>query len=149
MHAFAWILPAFCLTCGEVRPSLVLEEEVDLMELNHFYDDCGRHVYDQIIFYEWGADLREYHVRAWCLISCDEKGQNQIWHTHFDDRCHVRWFDRDQRQFRQIHSNYFRETWSNIDPERANKKKLDERLRTALIQPQSRAKIDSAPTMLR
>ncbi len=46
-------------------------ETVDLIELNHFYDDLGRHAYDQVIFYEWSPDYRRFHVIAWCLVEND------------------------------------------------------------------------------
>ena len=46
-------------------------DSVDLIELNHFYDDLGRHAYDQVIFYEWSAEFCRYHVISWCLVEDD------------------------------------------------------------------------------
>ena len=46
-----------------------LEQRVDLIELNHFYDDSGRHSYDQIIFYEWApAPHLPDDTRLWALL---------------------------------------------------------------------------------
>ncbi|MDZ4850880.1 MAG: hypothetical protein SGI77_16460 [Pirellulaceae bacterium] len=113
--------------------SSVCSEEVDLIELNHFHDCLGRHVYDQVIFYEWSSELNQYHVRAWCLVEEREPTSRRPTRTYSDNRYHVRWHDRDQNLSRRISSQHFRESWTQVDPERANKKLLDERSRTALV----------------
>jgi hypothetical protein len=46
----------------------VARETVDLLEVNHFYDEQGRLVFDQVIFYDWAADQSRYMVRAWRLV---------------------------------------------------------------------------------
>ena len=46
----------------------VARETVDLIEVNHFYDEYGRLVFDQVIFYDWSADDSRYMVRAWRLV---------------------------------------------------------------------------------
>ncbi len=46
----------------------------------------------------------------------------------------VRWQDRDPRIQREVKSQLFRETWSQIDPERANKELLEEKHRLSLAQ---------------
>ena len=43
-------------------------ESVDLIEVNHFYDEHGRLVFDQVIFYDWSAGDARYNVRAWRLV---------------------------------------------------------------------------------
>ena len=59
----------FCVTvAGRVSSDGTLSECVDLIELNHFYDRQGKHVYDQVIFYERHPGNGKYHVRAWCLV---------------------------------------------------------------------------------
>ncbi len=106
-------------------------ETVDLIELNHFYDDLGRHAYDQVIFYEWSPDYRRFHVIAWCLV------ENDLSRMPTRNACNgehvVRWYDRDAKVRREVHSPLYRETWSQVDPERVNKKLLDEKYRTSLI----------------
>ncbi len=117
---------------GDIELSDSVHESVDLIELNHFHDDLGRHVYDQVIFYEWSAAQSQYLVRAWCLLEKDENFSRRPAKSHSDDRYHVRWFDNDQNIRRHISSRLFRETWTQTDPERLNKRILDERNRTAL-----------------
>jgi len=50
-----------------------------------------------------------------------------------DNLYEVQWQDRDQNLLRIITGKHYRESWTQIDPERANKKLLDERQRTVLI----------------
>ncbi len=128
-----WIFTLLLLTIGESSASSICNEEVDMIELNHFHDCLGRHVYDQVIFYEWSAELHRYHVRAWCLVEDREPASRRPTRSYSDNRYHVRWYDRDQNLSRRISSQHFRESWTQVDPERANKKLLDERLRTSLV----------------
>ena len=114
-----------------------LTQRVDLIELNHFYDDLGRHAYDQVIFYEWSPDYRRYHVVAWCLI--EDNLSRMPTRLHQSESYVVRWFDRDSNRNRSVWSNMFRETWSQVDPERANKKLMDEKYRVSLLRPPAMA----------
>ena len=125
-------VPLIMVTLGNVETNSSVHETVDLIELNHFHDEQGRPVYDQVIFYDWSASQAEYHVRAWCLVEPKEILSRRPIHSHHNDRHHVRWFDNDQSIHRHISSSLYRETWTQTDPERANKKILDERNRTAL-----------------
>lgn len=107
----------------------VLRDRVDLIELNHFVDSSGRHVFDQVIFYEWSLQHRRYHVRAWRLI----KSPSQLPTRHWNPagyRC--TWHD--DGVLREVWSSAFRETWSQEDPERTNRKILPEDERNGLKQ---------------
>ena len=46
-------------------------EQVDTIELNHFYDCEGRHVFDQAIVYGWNRATCRYDVRCWWIIKCE------------------------------------------------------------------------------
>ncbi len=108
-----------------------IHDRVDLIELNHFYDDLGRHQYDQVIFYEWSPDYCRFHVIAWCLVEDD---QGRMPKREAGSREYVvRWFDRDSKIQREVRSKLYRETWSQVDPERANKKLIDEKYRVSLL----------------
>lgn len=48
-------------------------EHVDLIELNHFHDQAGKLVYDQVIFYERAPETGRFQVRAWCLVEDPER----------------------------------------------------------------------------
>ena len=100
-------------------------------KLNHFYDDLGRHAYDQVIFYEWSPDYRRFHVIAWCLV---ENDTSRIPIREAGSRDYVtRWYDRDSKIQREVRSKLYRETWSQVDPERANKRLIEEKYRVSLL----------------
>ncbi len=131
--ATGWVYGLLLMAIGESIASSNCSEEVDLIELNHFHDCLGRHVYDQVIFYEWSSEFQRYHVRAWCLVEDRETVSRRPTRSYTDNRYYVRWHDRDQNLHRHISSKLYRESWTQVDPERANKKMLDERLRTSLV----------------
>ncbi len=108
-----------------------LRERVDLIELNHFYDDLGRHAYDQVIFYEWSPDFCRFHVIAWCLVE-EDLNRMPLRQAGSGDVA-VRWYDRDAKIKREVRSKLYRETWSQTDPERANKELIDEKYRVSLM----------------
>ncbi len=111
-----------------------VDEFVDLIELNHFYDQRGRLVYDQVIFYERAPETGRFQVRAWCLVEDRECLNRRPVKNYETQLYHVDWFDTDQRLLRKITSRLYRESWTQIDPERANKKIHDERSRIAMVQ---------------
>ena len=109
-----------------------ISETVDLIELNHYYDDQGRHSYDQVILYEWSHDYSRYHVISWYLV---EKNRSRLPFKEAGTTNYVvRWYDRDAKMKRVVRSGMFRETWSiGRDPERANKDYLHEKYRVSLL----------------
>jgi hypothetical protein len=121
------------LASGASDAAGVLQESVDLIELNHFYDDLGRHAYDQVIFYEWSAEYSRYHVIAWSLVEDDPT--RLPFRLPASKDYLVRWYDRDAKCHREVRSKLFRESWTQSDPERENKKLLEEKYRISLIKP--------------
>lgn len=108
-------------------------EHVDLIELNHFYDRAGRPVYDQVIFYERAPETGRFQIRAWCLVEDRELLNRRPVKNEETGIYQVDWFDTDQRLRRKITSRLYRESWTQVDPERVNKRVHDERLRISLI----------------
>lgn len=90
----------------------VAHDVVDLIEVNHFYDEHGRLVFDQVIFYDWcGAQCR-YQVRAWRLL----KKPSQVPHRNFaTGEYETIWHDGDV--LRRVRGKSFRESWTQYDPE--------------------------------
>ena len=80
------------------------------------------------------ARLQCVKVRAWCLIEDRDNLSRRPVKNVETKRYQVDWFDNDQRLVRKITSRSFRESWTQIDPERANKIILEERCRIALVQ---------------
>ncbi len=124
------------VSTGGMPNSNRVAQKVDLIELNHCSDDLGRHCYDQIVFYEWSPDYRRYHVVAWCLV---DNGLSRVPTLDRDKKRYVvRWYDSETGRNREIWSPLFRETWSNSDPERANKKLMEEKYRVSHLRQQSK-----------
>jgi hypothetical protein len=111
----------------------VAVESVDCIELNHFHDKRGCHVYDQVIFYERCVETGRLQVRSWCLVEDREHLNRRPVKNELTGVYRVEWYDSDKRMSRTITSRLFRESWTQVDPERENKKFLDERLRVSLV----------------
>src|SRR5687768_7814220 len=43
----------------------VAVDQVEVIEYNHFYDEHGRHVFDQLLFYDWSPRDNRYQIRDW------------------------------------------------------------------------------------
>ncbi len=96
-----------------------VSDQVDLIEVNHFYDENGRLVFDQIIFFDWSEVHGRYHVRAWRLL----KRPSQIPQRDWQRGGYVTtWHDGDV--LRQVRSVAVRETWTQYDPELAEREFL-------------------------
>jgi len=87
-------------------------DSVDLIEVNHYYDERGRLVFDQVIFYDWCKTQNRYQVRAWRLL----KKPSQIPHRNFNSgEYETTWHDGDV--LRRVRSRTYRESWTQHDPE--------------------------------
>jgi hypothetical protein len=122
----AWLL-VIAVSGDGAKDSATNRQRVDLIELNHFVDQEGREVFRQLIFYDWSSTHRRYHVRAWRLV----KDASQLPQRRWDPAIYqCTWHD--DHQLRQVWSPAFRETWSQKDPERANREILPEDQRVPL-----------------
>jgi hypothetical protein len=91
---------------------VVARDQVDLIEINHYYDEYGKHVFDQLIFYDWSAEESRHHVRAWRLIKHDSQIPYRDWQK---EQYVATWQDGDV--LRTVQSDSIRETWTQYDPE--------------------------------
>jgi hypothetical protein len=105
----------------------VARESVDLIELNHFYDEHGRLVFDQVIFYDWSAPAARYNVRAWRLVKNPAQLPQRDWSA---GGYSAMW--QDGEQLRHIQSSSFRETWTQYDPELVEREYLPKERRKEL-----------------
>jgi len=95
----------------------ILIDRVDLVEVNHFYDEQGRLVFDQLIFYDWEPEKSAYVVRAWRLLKTRQQIPQRDW-SRGDYR--VVWQDGDA--MRTVRAQAYKETWTQSDPELINRK---------------------------
>ena len=87
-------------------------DRVDLVELNHFHDEQGKQVFDQIIFYDWSPTRGRYNVLAWRLLKHPSQLPVRDWST--GDYVTV-W--RDNAVVREVRAQTMRESWTQYDPE--------------------------------
>lgn len=108
----------------------MLKDRVDLIEVNHFYDEQGRFVYDQIVFYDWCPRECRYQLRDWRLI----KNGNQIpLQDAKTGEFTAVWSDFKSRNvLRKTTARLFRESWTQYDPELVEREFLPESKRKKL-----------------
>jgi hypothetical protein len=97
------------------RSSFELTDHVDLIELNHHYDACGNHSFDQLIFWEIDPATERFWVRAWKMqndVDAHPLEANGIYQIRITNNGSTT----------LVQSRMFRESWTQIDPERANKR---------------------------
>ena len=105
----------------------VAQDRVDLVEVNHFYDEQGKLVFDQIIFYDWSEADGRYNVRAWRLLKSNAQVPYRNWRQ--GDFVAV-WHDGDI--LRKVQATSFRESWTQYDPELVEREYLPKERRREL-----------------
>jgi hypothetical protein len=83
----------------------VTRESCDLIELNHYFDEHARLVFDQVIFYDW--DGKRYQVRAWRLVKQEGQVPQRDW---ANNGYSAMWHDGEE--LRRMFSRSIRETWT-------------------------------------
>jgi hypothetical protein len=113
---------------GSIGLGVETSEHVDLIELNHFYDCRGCHVYDQIIFWRQDPATKRFEVASWTMADNSskypQKSDSGRWHVIYQDGQH----------YRNVRSRQFRESWTQVDPERADQRRVHLDDRIGLIQ---------------
>jgi hypothetical protein len=112
---------------AEIPPREVARETVDLIEVNHFYDQEGRLVFDQVIFYDWSKDDARYMVRAWRLVKEPSQVPKRDWQA---GGYTTLWHDGDL--LRRVDATSFRESWTQYDPELVEREYLPREYRREL-----------------
>ena len=90
----------------------VVRDRVDLIEVNHFYDEKGHLFLEQMIFYEWCSERSHYDIRAYRLL----KSPIQIPRRDYDGQGYVAIW-RDGPVLRKVYAKTIRESWTQYDPE--------------------------------
>lgn len=117
---------------GSLGGSFAIKERCDMMELNHYYDKSGKHIFDQVIYWRRRPQDGKYEVREWVLVEDRESVNNRprknensgLWESYYkrsgDDYYLI------------VRSPIFKESHTMYDPERENKKITPENLRMGL-----------------
>jgi hypothetical protein len=128
MTAVSTLQAALLLSALATNPvELAVCDRVELIEVNHFYDESGKHVFDQLIFYDWCEATGRHEVRAWRLLKKP---------TQYPRRDEPRgtftalWHDGDV--LRSVEARAIRETWTQHDPELSERQALPKNQRREL-----------------
>ena len=116
---------------GSQPHGLAAEDSVDVIEINHFVNECGQVQLDQVIFYDWSPSQARYIVRAWRSLKTPSQlpmklpggGYQATWHDA-----------RDGNVLRKVHAKSVIETWTTYDPETVNQEYMDRNQRRELAQ---------------
>lgn len=93
---------------------------VDIVEVNHFYNDEGRPVWCQAIFWEWEPVDSEYHARDWVFV--DQKPFADV--KRRPDGGAVVYVPSEVpggQVVREIRGRLYRESWTQFDREAADR----------------------------
>lgn len=116
-----------------------LRERCDLLEVNHFYDDRGRLVFDQVLFYDWSPDDGRYQLRAWRVLhQRNDWPQYQhsrgLWEVRLTESSWAYIGDKQESVsiHRVITAPACRESWTQYDPELTEREFLPKEKRREL-----------------
>ena len=101
-----------CSALGTNPIRHVTVDQVEVIEYNHFYDEQGRHVFDQLIFFDWSPRENRYQIRDWRLIKTVSQAP---YHDAVRGFYVATWHD--GLTLRQVRGASIRETWTQYDPE--------------------------------
>ena len=109
-------------------------DSVDLVEVNHFYDEEANPVFDQVIFYDWSDEQNRFQVRAWRLVKDSAQLPTRDWST---GGYQMIW--NDGQILRSVHAKAMRETWTQHDPEMRERSYFPKEQRRELLAPRTAA----------
>ena len=120
--------PAIAMLIALTVPyDVVVRDRVDVIELNHFYDDCGRHVFDQVIFWDFNWRQSRLEVRSWRMV----KKESQLPRIdHGREDAFTLWNDGSVP--REVRAPVLRESWEQYDPELVSREIVPKELRRGL-----------------
>lgn len=116
------------LLFGIIPQSFVVEDHIEVAEINHFYDEQGRLVFDQIIFYEDNRRANRLDIVDWRLI----KDENII-PIRNNNGFSAIWYD--NGTFRKLNVREVRTSWTQYDPELVGREFLPKERRKLLASP--------------
>lgn len=128
----AIVLCAWCIVPHEV----CILDRCDLIEVNHYHDEHGKAVFVQLIFWDFDPTRSDYHVVAWRFLKSQAKPRRD----HARSCWVISWCD--AKKLRTVRADCCIETWTQHDPEVADRQLVPERQRRDLLQsrPQLRPK---------
>lgn len=92
-------------------------DRCDLIEINHFYDERGKLLFRQVIFWDYHTDEPTRRVAAYRMADDPTLIATRLFRTN--EWCY-QWKD-GKAQWRRVVAKHFRQTWTQHDPEMRNR----------------------------
>jgi hypothetical protein len=111
-----------------IIPQMQEDDYVDLIEINHFYDeDNGRWIFDQIVFYDWSIEDGRFQCVSFRLLKDPAQIPIKCWKRK---EYVATWYDGDH--IRVVRAKQKIETWTMEDPEVTEREFLPKEKRKGL-----------------
>jgi len=110
--------------------SVSCSETVDCIELNAFFDGKGKLCFEQVIFWEFSRTSGFPEVRAWRMVSDNDLHNRRPVKSESTGLWVSEWTEQGRRY--RIVSRQYRESFTQIDPEVLDRKKLPDAERKGL-----------------
>lgn len=104
--------------------SPVVHDHFSVLELNHYYDHDGKHVFSQVLFWDFDSRESRYNVQAWRLT--DPKYTPRRTPNGAEALFH------DKGVLRKVTADSWRESHTQHDPELTNRTHLPQEQRRGL-----------------
>lgn len=103
-------------------------ESCAVIEVHHFYDDQGKHVFDQLLFRDWSPAHGEFPIIAWRLMKKSSMRPVRDWRTG-------EWVSTfaDGMLIREVRAKALQESWMQADIEQAEREDLPQEMRRGLL----------------
>lgn len=104
-----------------------VRDSVDMVEVNAFYDENGKEVFQQLIWWNWNRSECQFDICDWRLVKDPKQiplhGTSVFW---------------DGQVLREVSARSVRRTWTQYDPELTERATLPKEQRKELTRPLTR-----------
>lgn len=125
------LITSTALALDQLHP-IPIVDQVDVIELNNFYDEKGSLVFTQFIFHEWCPEEATAHVRDWRLVKAPWEAH---WHAESEEWRLTLWDNETLRSVRARGRGAFMESHTQYDPELQSREKRSADNRRKLTSP--------------
>lgn len=105
----------------------VVIDYVDVTEINRVYDECGKLVFTQAIYWTWDPWCCRLQVRAWRMVKNFDQYPRV---DHGSESAFSLW--NDSGVLREVRAKAVRESWTQYDPEMNEREVIPKELRREL-----------------
>ena len=99
----------------------IVEDRVDIIEINYYFNDMGAINFAQVIFWEWDRHRKKFRVVDFRIL---ERDAEHVWPAKMQSGLYVHfWWDERTHTCRKVIAPYFYITMTDEDPEMKDRDK--------------------------